>query len=331
MGEGTPGRPKARLKVARPRVETSCVTTTATATRPAQPSAVVDELVRSHLPIVGYQVNETMARLPGHVHRDDLMSAGLAALAQAAVAFDAATGVPFARYATLRIRGALLDELRSMDWAPRGSRTRAKQVDAAEDRLAAQLGRRPDRGELAAALGCSTDEVDAVRRETARAVVSLDAGDGAVADTIAQTGLSPEEQLLHGEQVHYLSAAVSALPERLRAVVQALFVDDRAVAEVAVELGVTESRISQLRTEALLLLKDGMNSVLEPAQVAPADRPGGVVDRKRQAYFAAVAAAAATRPSMSNTVAAQATRAPAAPGFVRAAVPTRAPSFRAFG
>ncbi|CAA9419555.1 MAG: hypothetical protein AVDCRST_MAG35-1892, partial [uncultured Quadrisphaera sp.] len=126
------------------------MTTTLTGSAPARPAPartadrdVVEELVRTHLPIVGYQVNETMARLPGHVHRDDLVSAGLAALAAAAVGFDASTGVPFARYATLRIRGALLDELRAMDWAPRGARTRAKEMDAAEDRLAVGLGRRP--------------------------------------------------------------------------------------------------------------------------------------------------------------------------------------------
>ncbi len=279
------------------RVELQGVTPAATITRPA-PSAATDELVRTHVPIVGYQVNETMARLPGHVHRDDLVSAGLAALAAAATAYDAATGVPFARYATLRIRGALLDELRAMDWAPRGARTRAKEMDAAEDRLAVQLGRRPGRAELAAALGCPPAEVEAVRRDTARAVVSLDAGDGAVAETLVHRGLGPEEQLLQGEQVRYLHAAVGALPERMRAVVQALFVDDRPVTDVAAELAVTESRVSQLRTEALALLKDGMNSVLEPAAVAPAERPGGVVDRKRQAYFAAVAAAAAARPAV---------------------------------
>jgi len=287
-------------------------TTTARSAAPA-PTAATDELVRSHLPIVGYQVNETMARLPGHVHRDDLVSAGLAALAQAARAYDPSTGVPFARYATVRIRGALLDELRSMDWAPRGARTRAKAIDATEDRLAAGLGRRPTRQELAAAAGCTVADVEAVRRDTNRSVISLDAGDGAVAETLAQNELSPEEQLLHGEQVRYLNAAVGALPERLRDVVQSLFVDDRSVVEVASALGVTESRVSQLRTEALALLKDGMNSVLEPTEVPAPPRPGGVVDRRRQAYFAAVAAAAAARPSMSGTAAVQAADGSAVP------------------
>ncbi len=340
MGDGAARSPE-RLKPAASSAEGLRVTTTVTGRAPARPASpratsassadrdAVEQLVRAHLPIVGYQVNETMARLPGHVHRDDLVSAGLAALAAAAVAFDAATGVPFARYATLRIRGALLDELRAMDWAPRGARTRAKEMDAAEDRLAVGLGRRPSRDELAAAMGCPPAEVEAVRRDTTRAVISLDAGDGAVADTLVLDQLSPEDQLLQGEQVHYLNAAVGALPERLRAVVQALFVDDRAVADVAAELGVTESRVSQLRTEALAMLKDGMNSVLEPARVAAAERPGGVVDRKRQAYFAAVAASAAARPSAMTS----ALSAPPAGAGRRAAptVPAQAPPRGALG
>lgn len=251
----------------------------------------------SHLPIVGYQVSEMVVRLPGHVLRDDLVSAGMAALAAAATSYDAATGVPFARYATMRIRGALLDELRSMDWAPRGARSRARALEGVEERLTADLGRRPTRDELAAAIGCAPDEVDAVRGDVQRAVVSLEAFDGALGDVLPQKGIGPEEHVLQGEQVRYLHAAVAALPERLRSVVAGLYLEDRSVTEVAEELGVTESRISQLRTEALALMKDGMNSSLEPSLVAVAERPGGVVDRRRQAYFAAVAAHAAAAPA----------------------------------
>lgn len=267
--------------------------TTAGASR----STTVDELVRDHLPVVGYQVNEIMARLPGHVLRDDLMSAGLAALAQAATSYDAATGVPFARYATLRIRGALLDELRAMDWAPRGARSRARALDGVEEKLTAQLGRRPSREELATALGCAPESVDAVRSDAQRSLLSIDAYDGTLGDVLPHHELSPEDQLLQGEQVRYLQAAVTALPERLRTVIQGLFLDDRPVVELAAELGVTESRISQLRAEALNLMRDGMNASLEPALVTPVERPGGVVDRRRQAYFAAVAANAAAVPT----------------------------------
>ncbi|MGQ7350702.1 sigma-70 family RNA polymerase sigma factor [Quadrisphaera oryzae] len=266
----------------------------------------VEELVTSHLPIVGYQVNEMLVRLPGHVLRDDLVSAGMAALAAAAAGYDPSTGVPFARYATLRIRGALLDELRGMDWAPRGARSRARAMEGVEERLTTELGRRPSRDELAAAMGCAPEDVDAVRGDVQRAVVSLDAFDGALSDVLPQRGIGPEEHVLQGEQVRYLRAAVEALPERLRVVVAGLYLEDRSVADMAAELGVTESRISQLRTEALGLMRDGMNASLEPTMVAPVERPGGVVDRRRQAYFAAVAAHASVAPSASAAVAADA-------------------------
>ncbi len=271
----------------------------------------------SHLPIVGYQVNEMLVRLPGHVLRDDLVSAGMAALAAAAAGYDAATGVPFARYATLRIRGALLDELRSMDWAPRGARARARAVDGVEERLTSDLGRRPTRDELAAALGCAPAEVDAVRGDAVRNLVSIEAYDGALGDVLPQRGIGPEEHVLQGEQVRYLHAAVQALPERLRVVVAGLYLEDRSVVALAEELGVTESRISQLRSEALVLMKDGMNASLEPTLVAPVERPGGVVDRRRQAYFAAVAAHAAASPTAAAHTAA-AELAPAAPPAPRA-------------
>lgn len=260
----------------------------------------------SHLPIVGYQVNEMLVRLPGHVLRDDLVSAGMAALAAAATGFDASTGVPFARYATLRIRGALLDELRGMDWAPRGARARARAMEGVEERLTTELGRRPSRDELAAAMGVAPEEVDAVKGDVQRAVVSIDAYDGTLADVLPQTGPGPEEALLQNEQIRYLKAAVNALPERLRVVVAGLYLEDRSVADMAAQLEVTESRISQLRTEALGLMRDGMNASLEPTMVTRADRPGGVVDRRRQAYFAAVAAHASTGPTASAVVAADA-------------------------
>lgn len=274
----------------------------------------------SHLPIVGYQVNEMLVRLPGHVLRDDLVSAGMAALAAAATGFDPSTGVPFARYATLRIRGALLDELRGMDWAPRGARAKARAMEGVEERLTTELGRKPTRDELAAAMGVAPEEVDAVKGDVQRAVVSIDAYDGALADVLPQNGPGPEESLLQNEQIRYLKAAVNALPERLRVVVAGLYLEDRSVADMAAELGVTESRISQLRTEALGLMRDGMNASLEPTMVTTVDRPGGVVDRRRQAYFAAVAARASVGPTASAVTAADAahpvataTAAPAGP------------------
>ena len=252
-----------------------------------------DELVAQHLPLVGYHVSEMLMRVPRTVNRDDLASAGSLALVLAARAYDPTTGVPFARYAALRIRGALLDELRSMDWATRGARHRARELTTTTETLAASLGRTPTRDELATALGTDVAGVDQARDDAARRVLSLDATVHPLAELVADRGPSPEESLLANERLQYLRAGVSTLPDRLRHVIEELFLKDRPVAELAAELGVTQSRVSQLRTEALTLLRDGLNASLDPDLVPEADRPDGVAERRRQTYFAAVAARAA--------------------------------------
>ena len=252
-----------------------------------------DALVVQNLALVGYHVSEVLMRVPPTVSRDDLASAGSLALVLAARAYDPSTGVPFARYAALRIRGALVDELRSMDWATRGARHRARELATTNDRLSGALGRTPTRGELAAALGTDVAGVDQAREDAARRVLSIDATVHPVADLITDDSPGPEESLLIAERLRYLRAGVGTLPERLRRVVEELFFNDKPVAELADELGVTQSRISQLRTEALTLLRDGLNASLDPDLVPSSGRPEGVAERRRQTYFAAVAARAA--------------------------------------
>ncbi|WP_448631309.1 sigma-70 family RNA polymerase sigma factor [Cellulomonas soli] len=132
-------------------------------------------------------------------------------------------------------------------------------------------------------------------------MLSIDATEHPVADLVRDESPNPEEALLVDERLRWLGAAVHTLPERLRFVIEGLFLQDRPVAELADELGVTQSRISQLRTEALTLLRDGMNAGLDPDLVPAASRPDGVAERRRQTYFAAVAARAALAPAASMT------------------------------
>jgi len=252
-------------------------------------SELVDARVAANLPLVGYQVSELLGRVPTFVPRDDLTSAGALALVQAAHAFDASLGVPFASYAALRIRGALVDELRAMDWVSRAARQRARWVSTTSDEMASRLGRSPSRVELASKLGATMAELDAARGSATRPILSIDAADNAIGDTLRDRGSGPEEALLAAEQLHHLRAAVGALPEQLRYVVAQLFFHDRTYAQLAVELGLTESRISQLRTQGLAMLRDGMNASLDPDLVPASDRPGGAADRRRQAYFDVVA------------------------------------------
>lgn len=253
-----------------------------------------NELVTENLALVGYHVNAMLARVPSYVSRSDLVSAGHLALVRAARSYDETTGVPFARYAALRIRGALVDELRSMDWVSRGARQRARRITTLTDEMTGTLGRAPSRVELAEAMGVAVEEVDAARGDAETRVLSIEGFDGSIADTVVSTTMGPEESLLVNERLQFLGAGVAALPERLRYVVEQLFFHDRPVSELADELGVTQSRISQLRTEALGLLKDGINASLDPELVPVADRPEGVAERRRRAYFAQVAARAAT-------------------------------------
>jgi RNA polymerase sigma factor for flagellar operon FliA len=251
-----------------------------------------DDLITSHIPVVSHIVRETMGRVPSHVSRDDLTSAGLAALVQASKSFDAERGVPFARYAATRVRGAILDELRGIDWASRSVRRRARDLDATRAQLSSILGRTPTTQEVADAVGMTLAEIAQNDEDIARAqVLSLQgAQDASLDDVLPTSGPTPEQLVEHRERLTYLVEAVAELPDRLRIVISDYFLEERPMAEIAAELGVTESRVSQMRAEALVLLRDALNRELDPSLVTPHARPQGSAARRREAYFAAVAA-----------------------------------------
>lgn len=263
---------------------------------PALPGVDVDELCRAHVPLVHFEVRSISSRLPAHVFTDDLVSAGMAALVMAARSFDASLGVPFGRYAVRRIRGALLDELRSADWATRSLRSKVRRRDVVHDELAARLGRRPSVAEVAAQMGVSVAELERVDADLHGSVVlRLDvitdsSAGGGVDALLPSSSATPESVLVARERQAYLRDAVEALPERLAAVVRGCFFEDRPMRELADELGVTESRISQMRAEALRLLRDGLNSQLAPELVEAPANAGGAVARRKAAYYAQIAA-----------------------------------------
>jgi RNA polymerase sigma factor for flagellar operon FliA len=249
-----------------------------------------DALIVEHLPLVGHLVRELMHRLPSHVNRDDLVSAGAVALVLSAGSFDPARGVPFARFAAIRIRGALTDELRTMDWASRAVRSRARSVESVRSMLAAQLSRSPERHEVAQAMGVGVEELDAIEADVHRASVlslqSLTPDDSS--ELLPATTDGPEGLLVRREQLGMLKDAVAELPDRLRTVVEEYFFAQRKMADIAAELGVTESRVSQLRSEALTLLRAGMRTGADDEASAPAAGSRGQT-ALRQAYCAAVA------------------------------------------
>ncbi|MFT0847521.1 sigma-70 family RNA polymerase sigma factor [Actinomycetaceae bacterium L2_0104] len=253
-----------------------------------------NRLVEESLPIVGYHVSEVLRRVPAHVDREELASAGAEALVRAARAFDPSLGVPFARYAATRIRGALIDELRSMDWISRGARTRVRAYSDMVDRLSGALGRKPSEEEVAEALGVGIAEVRMAREDAQRRTVSLDE-EPLLYQNIGSTTAGPEDQLLASERVHYLNAAVDALPDKLRTVIVALYREDVAVKDLAERMGVTQSRISQLRTQALDMMRDAVNAALSPELAPTPEAVAGVAMRRRLAYYAEVAQSASAR------------------------------------
>jgi RNA polymerase sigma factor FliA len=256
-----------------------------------------DALVRQHLPLVQYAVSEVMGRVPRHVSRDELTSAAMLGLAQAAKAWDAGRGVSFDRYARNRIRGALLDELRSRDWASRSVRAEGRRLQAATEELGSHLGRMPTPAELGSRMGLRPIDVTALQDDIHRATVLhydsvfLEGEDGPV---LAGGAPEPMDDLLGREMRAYLHDAIVALPERLRRVVVGYFFEELPMAALADELGVTESRISQMRAEALRLLHDGMRSQLDPETLAE-EAVTGRVARRKAAYYADVAAASTFR------------------------------------
>ena len=257
---------------------------------PTQSDASVTRLVEDNLALVGHLVREMLAKVPAHVSRDELTSAAMMALVVSAQGFDPSRGVPFARFAAIRIRGALVDELRSMDWAARSVRGRAREVESVRSTLAATLGRTPRPHEVATAMGVSLAELDSINVDLARASVLRLQGFAPEtgAELLPDPAAGPEALILMRERLGYLHDAIAELPQRLQYVVSEYFFSNRQMADIAADLGVTESRVSQLRGEALKMLRDGMNSQLEPdAEVST--ELSGRAGAARVAYFAGIA------------------------------------------
>jgi RNA polymerase sigma factor FliA len=246
-----------------------------------------EALVTEHLPLAAFAVNAVASRisLPGHVNREDLLSCAHVALVEVARRFDPSAGASFATYALARLQGAVLDELRSGDWASRSVRAAARRTDAAADALAMSLGRPPTKEELAAALGVDRSELDALQLDVHRAImVSIDAETGADGGSLdlPDTGESPERALVRGERARTLHEAIRALPDRLDEVIERNFFGDESLTDIARDLGVTLSRVSQMRARALVLLHAAMSELWEGR---PVSADGGVRARNQQRAY----------------------------------------------
>ncbi|MPY92999.1 MAG: FliA/WhiG family RNA polymerase sigma factor [Acidimicrobiia bacterium] len=261
-----------------------------------------DELaqrIEAHLPLVRHIVFQVAVHFPRHVDREDLARAGALGLVEAARRYDEARGVPFDRFAAQRIRGAILDAVRAADWAPRSVRNLARRLEQVEQQLATELGRVPSLREMAAALDMTADELGQLQSRMFRSVVlalehevteDVDEELTLVDVLRDRNTLEPLEELESRELRAYLRDAVYLLPERHRLVIVGYFLDNRSSQELARFLGVTESRVSQLRSEALLMLREGIEAQYE--QAVPGDGRGRVARRKAR-YATAIRDASA--------------------------------------
>ena len=243
----------------------------------------IQALIEAHLPLVRQVLASVAGHFPRHADREELAQAARLGLVEAAHRFDAQRGVPFERWAALRIRGAILDSVRAVDFAPRTLRSAMRVADAARNELETELHRTPTPGEQANRMGVSLRELTSLEGRAHRAlVISLDAGVDRAEDeprSLASTIVDPHQpnplSLLEDlERSSYVSDALMSLPDRLRDVVTSYFLDGEASSSIAARLGVTESRVSQMRSEALAMLRTALTAVYaeEPTEGGSRDR-----------------------------------------------------------
>lgn len=246
----------------------TAVATTGEALAPSD----IDALIESHLGLVRQVLSTVAGHFPRHADREELAQAARLGLVEAAHRFDPERGVPFERWAALRIRGAILDSVRAVDFAPRTLRSALRQAEVARCELEGELHRTPTPFEHADRMGMSLRELTALEGRAHRAlVVSLDAGatrGGEEPLCLATTIVDPHQPnplaLLEGlERSSYVRDALLELPERLRDVITSYFLDGEASSSIAARLGVTESRISQMRSEALSMLRSALAGVYD--------------------------------------------------------------------
>jgi RNA polymerase sigma factor for flagellar operon FliA len=225
-----------------------------------------EQLVLAYAPLVKYVAGRMSSGLPSHVEEADLISYGLLGLIAAIERFEPDREIKFETFAITRIKGSIIDELRSLDWVPRSVRAKAREIEKMNARLEHQLQRAPADQEMASALGVTVDEFqESLVRITGSSVVALDelwtvsdaSGDQvSLLDTIEDPrAVDPAAEVDTTEMKGRLAGAIAALPEREKLVVALYYYENLTLREIGDVLGVTESRVSQLHTKAVLRLK----------------------------------------------------------------------------
>ena len=214
-----------------------------------------DSQVVSHLDLVERIANKIARRLPSHVDVDDLVQAGMVGLIEATRAYDPAKGASFSTFAGFRVRGAILDELRRADWAPRSLRQRSRDINSAAMRVELRTGSEARPQDIAAELGIPANAFQKLRFDLlATKTRSLDEATGIdvlPADAFSDTPESPYHSAAASETREELALALTRLDERTRDILTRYYIDDQSLREIGEALGISESRVCQLHGRAL--------------------------------------------------------------------------------
>ena len=231
-----------------------------------------DRLVLDHVGLVKSLASRLAQRVPAQVEVSELISAGMVGLVEAAGRYQTSLGVPFDAFARRRVHGAMLDTLRNLDWAPRSLRKMRRDVDAALARLRHELRREPSEAEISEALNVAEADYErmldqlkamdiaAVRHEAASGVASL-------LDVAIDPDEGPHIRLERAELRRHLAHAIAELPERERYILSLYYEKEATLAEIGAVIGVGESRVSQLRTQAIARLRARLRETLQLAEM----------------------------------------------------------------
>ncbi|MEO6392663.1 MAG: FliA/WhiG family RNA polymerase sigma factor [Pyrinomonadaceae bacterium] len=221
-------------------------------------------LTESHLPLVKFTADRLAAKLPPTVDREDLVGAGMLGLLDAVDKYDPQRGVLFKTYAEMRVRGAMLDSLRTLDWAPRSMRRRARAVEATFAELEQQFNRPASEEEVALELGMPLPDFHLLLGDL-RGLTITELDQPANEDANSQVkripvdhGSTPFMQYERAETRERLAHAIDGLPPRDRQVVALYYLEELSMKEIGSMLGVTESRVSQIHTQAVLRLRSAL-------------------------------------------------------------------------
>src|SRR5580700_6484655 len=227
-----------------------------------------ERLLLEHLPIVRFLARRIHERLPQHVEIEDLVSAGVVGLLDAFAKFDPEKNVQFRSYAQFRIRGAILDSLRSLDWSPRELRRKGRAVEEAIRVLTARLGHAPGEGEVAAEMKLSLDEYQQLLGElkgleigTLHMEHNEESGDEELAYVPGRPDEDPLFRCLKGELQERLTEAITHLPDRERLVMTLYYYEEMTMREIGLALGVVESRVSQVHASAVVHLRAALRDL----------------------------------------------------------------------